>query len=97
MFIVNIEKSIKWPKFMQKCMMTTMLDTHINKLGYCQPTYPVGHALYLSMGKNAKALKDANSLIWNEVIFQFKKPMMKEYHGVFQTQAATFVTFEIRN
>ena len=63
---------VKWPEYMQKCMMMSGLDAN----------FPKGHPSYTEMGKNAKKLKDRNGVIWDEGIFYFYNDMNTSvYHA----------------
>ena len=66
---------MKWPKFMQKCMMMTSLDIAVNADGIGRESFPAGHKVYEDMAKGAKSLKDDSGCIWSEGLFQFKNDM----------------------
>ena len=62
---------LKWPTFMQRCLMMTALD----KDPFGRESYPRGHQVYNDMGKNARDLKDIDGNIWTEGHFVFKRAM----------------------
>ena len=66
---------MKWPKYMQKCMMMTTLDIGIDEEGNSFQAFPAGHQVYTDMGKTAKGLKDESGCIWSEGLFSFKNDM----------------------
>ena len=84
---------LKWHTFMTKCMMTTSMDMTTLPDGSARETFPAGHPLYTSMGKNAKKLKNERGEIWSEGLFKFKNRMDKEFAPqIFQTTVGGVVT-----
>ena len=66
---------VRWPKFMQRCMMMTNLDTYTDVNGNLAHNFPPGHPVYLDIGNNAKKLKESDGFIYSEGLFSFQQPM----------------------
>ena len=60
---------LRWPIFMQKCLMMGGLDKDFNK----------EHVVHNSVGLNASNMRDDNGEIWSEGLFTFNHQMEQEF------------------
>ena len=60
---------LRWPIFMQKCLMMGGLDKEFNQ----------EHVVYNSMGENASSMRDDDDSIWSEGLFKFNHHMEAEF------------------
>ena len=66
---------MRWPKYMTDYQSMTKMDAFEDG-GNC---FPDGHQVFVSMGKNAKMLKDDEGSVWSEGLFQFERKMEARY------------------
>ena len=74
----TIKIRLKWPTFMQKCLMMTGLDTERQGMNSVE-VFPEDHKVYDSMGQIADEMKSRDGCIWSEGVFRFKNSMEEEF------------------